>query len=174
MKWTFTSIGAKAMNANKFDLADAMFKGRWADYTALERCGTFFRETLGWDLDGNKTVFTLLRECFQAEVAATHMTSAQYAMIFHMAYDVWRIIKEKHAKWVPKIVLLMMPKRGGNWGACKFLPDGLDILTHIREDRIKLLVEGHHSSKQLKAYTFLNQSQRILTSKSPHTSKPRF
>ena len=46
MSWTIASLGQSKYDSLKFQVADGLYKGYWADYVTLERCTVFYRTAM--------------------------------------------------------------------------------------------------------------------------------
>ena len=87
MGWTGASVGQTMLNERKFQCADELYKCRWKDYTSLERCASFFRESQKVCVgDGMQTVWESLHTRFKAEVTGSegrHALANQHRQASH-------------------------------------------------------------------------------------------
>ena len=144
--WTSAVLGQAALNDKKFVLAQAMHKHFWKTYTSYERCNSFFRESQKVNitnplpselqLPGGSTVWDWVHANIKAEVALGNMTASNHDMLFHMANDMFRILRSQHPEYVPLLICMTMPRIAKGWGACALLPEGLPTVAKISTDAL--------------------------------------
>ncbi|CAK0904741.1 unnamed protein product, partial [Prorocentrum cordatum] len=155
--WTYSGLGQKVWREKRWEIANAMFEGRWSSPNNYRDCQYFCNAatTIYHDEDAvhpylpgvrhefaGKSIWEELDYNIKNEVDFTRMPLGHIHTVFNLAATVMRTFKQKPTLIVD-IVLLMLPKakryEGDStaWGKCQLAPDGLPLLVGVNEASLK-------------------------------------